>query len=144
MKKKSRSIKYITKTKKGKRQYADPDATLFTHPTRAKIIDLLKDGKKTTGELESLIGENRINLYHHLNLLESEAIVTSTIANRQKIFEISKDNIPDPQIIIIKIPNLKNIQEEVMNSFSKIFSLVNDPQTVPKSLSGKKIILEFQ
>lgn len=149
MKSNTRSIKSVAKTKKGKRRYANPDATLFTHPTRAKIIDHLMEGKRTTGDLEALIGENRINLYHHLNLLESEAVISSTIENRQKVFMLSKNDIPYPQIIVIQIPKIKEIQEETLHALSKILDLVNGKQKLPgsdmsKSLSGKKIIVEFQ
>ena len=56
---KKNKLKKDSQTKKGHRTYADPQSTLLAHPTRQQILETLKDGKKTTKELEKITGENR-------------------------------------------------------------------------------------
>lgn len=85
-------LKKQAKTKAGLRQYADPKSTLLNHPTRAKILEALSEGPKTTTELQTETQENRINLYYHLNTLESEGMIEYKIEHREKIFRLRKLN----------------------------------------------------
>jgi len=149
LKNKFHSIKSVAKTKRGKRQYANPEATLLTHPTRMKIIDSLKSGHKSTTEIESLVGENRINLYHHLNLLESENIISSTVINRQKMFRIAENKFSiQTQVLVLSIPNSIEIKKMVIKSLSDIIRITDSNIEIEElndlsSLNGKKIIIEF-
>ena len=54
---------------------APPSLSASTHPTRQAILKALKDGTKTTVDLEEVTGETRYNLYHHLAVLEDADLV---------------------------------------------------------------------
>lgn len=147
-------MKNNTITKKGQRKYADAQSTLFTHPTRMKILAQLETGKKTTTELEKLTGENRVNLYHHLNLLENELLIISEKSNRQKYFQLnSKSNdkiLQDSENVIlsIKLENKPLKKEKVFQLLNKLLdeseSKIPPIKEFDKNLfSLKRIILEF-
>lgn len=142
-------LKPNTLTKKGKRQYANPQATLYSHPTRIKILSNLQSGEKSTAELESLIGENRVNLYHHLNLLEHDMVIKSEILDRKKVFKLLEVNKKlNTPIIFISIPNSEEIQKCVIKSINSIQKLVNSDLLEQRiefntNMKGKKILIEF-
>ena len=148
-------MKEQTITKKGQRKYADPQGTLFNHPTRMKILENLQTGKKTTLELEKLTGENRVNLYHHLNLLENESLISSEKQNRQKYYNLKKNsndkrNI-DPENVILYFHISQSLEKksviiQLLNklldeSFSKIPHI---DKFDTKSFSTKRLILDFE
>lgn len=67
-----------------------------SHPTREMILRELKDGPRSTLELEEVTGEDRYNLYHHLGVLEEARLVRSKLSSgRTKIFELLSPKRPD-------------------------------------------------
>lgn len=67
-----------------------------SHPTREMILRELKDGPRSTLELEEVTGEDRYNLYHHLGVLEDARLVRSTLSSgRTKVFELLSPKRPD-------------------------------------------------
>ena len=67
-----------------------------SHPTREVILRELKEGPRSTLELEEVTGESRYNLYHHLGVLEDAQLVTSSVSSgRTKVFELLKPKRPD-------------------------------------------------
>ena len=148
-------MKEQTITKKGQRKYADPQGTLFNHPTRMKILENLQTGKKTTLELEKLTGENRVNLYHHLNLLEKESLISSEKQNRQKYYNLKTDSNDqrkiDPENVILTFYIFQSTEKK-----STVIQLLNrlleeSDSIIPhlekfdtKSFSTKRLILDFE
>ena len=63
---------------KPKREHLDGAVKAAKHTTRAKILEQLKKGEKSTADLESLIEEDRYNLYHHLDTLEDFGLIVSS------------------------------------------------------------------
>jgi DNA-binding transcriptional ArsR family regulator len=147
-------LKNISNTKKGQRKYAHPQGTLFNHPTRISILETLQQGKKTTNELEQLIGENRVNLYHHLNILENEALIISEINNRQKYFELNNNSIKKQHLetenlfLSLNISNNKEKKEKFINLLNELLNISeNKPPLMDnvsnENLTFKKVILEL-
>lgn len=73
-----------------------------SHPTREVILRELKDGTRSTLELEEATGESRYNLYHHLSVLEDAQLVRYDISEgRTKVFELSNPNRPEVSFIVL-------------------------------------------
>ena len=78
------------------RSYAADAIKATSHPTRALILKALRDEDRSTVELEELTGENRYNLYHHLDVLQQVGLVGFRIGvSRMKEFHLKKPKRPD-------------------------------------------------
>lgn len=76
--------------KQRKRLYSSGHLTAINHPLRISLLEFIKEGIKTTPELADALGENRINLYHHLNSLEKSGLIESYFeGDRVKRFRIT-------------------------------------------------------
>ncbi len=49
----------------------------LSHPKRLEILNLLRDGEKSAGELVSLTGSSKANLSQHLAVLRQRRIVST-------------------------------------------------------------------
>lgn len=73
-----------------------------SHPTREVILRELKDGPRSTLELEDATGESRYNLYHHLGVLEDAQLVKSSVSSgRTKVFELLKPKRPEVAFVVL-------------------------------------------
>ena len=73
-----------------------------SHPTRELILRELKEGPRSTLELEDVTGEDRYNLYHHLSVLEDAQLVSSAISSgRTKVFELLTPKRPDVAFMVL-------------------------------------------
>jgi len=73
-----------------------------SHPTRELILRELKEGPRSTSELEDVTGESRYNLYHHLSVLEEAQLVRSAISSgRTKVFELLTPKRPDVAFMVL-------------------------------------------
>jgi len=78
------------------RSYAADAIKATAHPTRALILRALRDRSRSTVELEELTGENRYNLYHHLDVLQQVGLVGFRMGeSRTKEFHLKKPRRPD-------------------------------------------------
>lgn len=116
------------KTKKGtERLYATPQTTLINHPTRQKILEVLAaESSKTTKDLEQQISVNRMNLYHHLNLLEQEGLVETTTKKREKHFQIaSSTGQPAMLNLKVKLPAAAQKRKEFLDLLTQTLQLAD-------------------
>ncbi|MHA1983266.1 MAG: winged helix-turn-helix domain-containing protein [Candidatus Hodarchaeales archaeon] len=82
-------LKNKTQTKKGERVYANAQTTLFSHPTRLKILEALRSGSKSTREIQKEAEiDDRMKLYYHLNLLVEEKIIKIIGTTKEKIYSL--------------------------------------------------------
>ena len=117
-------LKNRAQTKKGFRVYANAQTALITHPTRLKIIEILRSGNKSTRELEKETKENRMNLYYHLNLLLDENIIKIVSTTREKIYSLEKESTDGKTIpISMKLEIPKNVNDK-KDFYSKLSDLV--------------------
>lgn len=78
------------------RSYAADAIKATAHPTRALILKALRGQSRSTAELEDLTGENRYNLYHHLDVLQQVGLVGFRMGeSRMKEFHLQKPKRPD-------------------------------------------------
>lgn len=57
----------------------------MANPHRRRMLDLLRERARTTGELEDALGENRFLVMQHLNLLRAAGLVTVEAQGRERI-----------------------------------------------------------
>ena len=70
---------------KKERDYMSLTSKAVAHPMRQKILLNLKESAKTTVKLEEELGEDRYNLYHHLEILvDADLIEKKVIVNKGK------------------------------------------------------------
>ncbi|MHA2278750.1 MAG: winged helix-turn-helix domain-containing protein [Candidatus Kariarchaeaceae archaeon] len=78
--------------KKSSRTYSSGTLAALSHPLRVSIFELIQKGAKTTIEIEKILNENRVNLYHHLNVLEKSGLIESYFGqDRLKKFKIKSE-----------------------------------------------------
>ncbi|MFB6216353.1 MAG: ArsR/SmtB family transcription factor [Candidatus Aenigmatarchaeota archaeon] len=66
---------------------------MIAHPTRLKILDLLRDGEKTVTELIDGTGESQPTISHHLSELRKRNIVESTREGQNIFYEVSHEKV---------------------------------------------------
>ncbi len=66
---------------------------IFTHPKRLKIIDILRKGEKSVGELEELSEISQSNLSQHFAVLRQRKIVTARREGQNIYYSISNPKI---------------------------------------------------
>jgi len=65
--------------------YFDSVWKALANPHRRRMLDLLRDRPRTTGELAEVLGENRFLVMQHLNLLRESNLVTVEVDGRRRI-----------------------------------------------------------
>ena len=89
-------------TSKTERSYINPITKALSHPVRSVIIEALKEAPRSTVDLETLTGENRYNLYHHLNALEQVGLVGwKMLDNKTKLYNLKE--LKNPRVSALNI-----------------------------------------
>jgi len=93
-----------------------------SHPTREMILRELKEGPRSTLELEDVTGESRYNLYHHLGVLEDAQLVKSSVSSgRTKVFELRTPKRPDVAFMVLDGSN-----EDEARALRKILEILQE------------------
>jgi len=94
------------------RSYAADAIKATSHPTRALILKALRDVSRSTVELEELTGENRYNLYHHLEVLQQVGLVGFRMGeNRMKEFHLRKPKRPDTAYLQLEREDPEDVEK---------------------------------
>ena len=97
------------KKSKSSRSYIRPATKAATHPVRAQILKALKASDKSTVELESITGEARYNLYHHLNALEQTGFVGWKMRdNKTKQYHLKRTKNPEAKVLVFDKNDIKS------------------------------------
>lgn len=97
------------KKSKSSRSYIRPETKAATHPVRSQILKALKAGDKSTVDLESITGEARYNLYHHLNALEETGFVGWKMRdNKTKLYHLKIPENPEARVLVFDKKDVKN------------------------------------
>ena len=108
---------------KTSRSYIRSATKAATHPVRADILKALKEGDKSTVELEQVTGETRYNLYHHLNALEQVGLVGWTMKdNKTKLYHSETPNTPEVAVVILSEADIKGKKEK----FNKLIDALGE------------------
>lgn len=65
----------------------------LAHPTRLKIIALLKDGEKSVGALEAEVGTSQSNVSQHLGLLRAKEILAARREGNQVYYRVRDERL---------------------------------------------------
>jgi ArsR family transcriptional regulator len=65
----------------------------LAHPTRLKVIALLKDGEKSVGTLEAEIGTSQSNISQHLGLLRAKEILLARREGNQVYYRVRDERL---------------------------------------------------
>jgi DNA-binding transcriptional ArsR family regulator len=112
-----------------------------SHPTRELILRELKEGPRSTLELEAATGEDRYNLYHHLGVLEDARLVTSSVGEgRTKTFELREAKRPEVAFLV-----LDRSDEEEAEILEKVVDLLEreTPDGIPRASDVRRAKMVF-
>ncbi len=62
-------------------------------PMRIKLLDRLRDGEATVGELQAALGASQQNVSKHLGILNQAGMVTRTKSGNHALFSISDPSV---------------------------------------------------
>lgn len=65
----------------------------LAHPTRLKIIALLRDGEKSVGALEAEVGTSQSNVSQHLGLLRAKEILAARREGNQVYYRVRDERL---------------------------------------------------
>ena len=106
--------------KEERRKKVPKKISSVSHPTRQAILEELKGKEQTTLDLEQSLDESRYNLYHHLEVLETQGIIEQKREGKVKVYNLRKNVAP----IVLEINKLsKDKQNEFKLLLNKILSL---------------------
>jgi DNA-binding transcriptional ArsR family regulator len=107
------------------RSYAADAIKATAHPTRALILKALRDRSRSTVELETMTGENRYNLYHHLDVLQQVGLVGFRMGeSRMKEFHLRKPRRPDTAYLQLEREDPEDVAklERIVAVLGEIFA----------------------
>lgn len=121
--------------KKSNRVYSSKLLSALSHPLRVSIYELIQKGANTTIEMEKILKENRVNLYHHLNVLEKVGLIESYFGDdRLKKFRL-KDQVDSSKTKL----ELNISENEVENNLNEPNSVVVTPTPKNKKKFTSKV-----
>jgi len=90
----------------------------IAYPMRLKIIDVLKDERKSLGQLLAELGTTKANLSQHLKILRQQGIISSGREGSTVYYSISNSNIAEVSLLIKKLL-VERLKEEMPSFLSR-------------------------
>lgn len=66
---------------------------VLADPTRRRILDLLRDGERTVGELVAALGTAQPNMSKHLKTLDAAALVRVRVDGPRRHYSLAPDRL---------------------------------------------------
>jgi DNA-binding MarR family transcriptional regulator len=134
--KKSKTPKESAKTRK---TYLSSTSGALSHPMRQTLYDLIRRGITTVPELAEILNENRINLYHHLKVLEDQGFISSYFGqDRTKQYKI---HLAESKKIKIPIFKKEMNLSKLINEKESI--ILNPPENQDESIKFREKVKEL-
>ena len=76
-------------------------------PMRIKLLDRLRDGEATVGQLRDALGASQQNVSKHLGILHAAGMVSRTKHGTQAVYAISDPSVVKPrtlEMMMIELP----------------------------------------
>ena len=132
------------KKNKAKRSYIRPATKAAAHPVRAQILKALKESDKSTVELESITGEARYNLYHHLNALEQRNFISWEMKdNKTKLYCIKNRENPEEAVIILDENDIRDNREKFKLLINTLSEIQGEEITSYEKITNAEICLYY-
>ena len=105
------------------RSYIESATKAAIHPVRSKILKALKEGEKSTLDLEEITGQARYNLYHHLNELERVGLIGWKIEDsRIKRYFLKTPENPVAAVVVLDENDIRKKRKD----FNELVDLLSD------------------
>ena len=105
------------------RQFKAEIFQALAHPTRIAILDLLRDGDLTVGNVAERLGLEQANLSQHLAVLRAKQIVATRKAGNQVFYSVR-----DPLIWKVLDLMLRYFQNQVSESVAMLEEMEKDEE----------------
>ena len=114
---------------RGARTYLEGAVKAASHPIRNQILRNLKKGPLSTIDLEEMVGENRYNLYHHLDvLIQSNLICEDAPTGKMKRYRMNVPKKPEVGVLLFN-------QDDIKNNLSSWYTILD----ILEKIEGEKI-----
>jgi hypothetical protein len=131
-------------TIKSSRSYISNTTKAATHPVRSQILKALKEGDRSTVELEAVTGEARYNLYHHLNALEEAGFIGWAMKdNKTKLFHLKARRKPREEVIVLNTTDIQEKPREFRDLVQALANMQGDPIEDFSSITNAEIYVHF-
>ncbi len=84
----------------------------ISDPVRREILELLKDGRKTAGEISSCFNLTGATVSYHLSNLKKADLITETKQKNYIYYELNSSVFEDVLVWIYKLGGKKNGKEK--------------------------------
>lgn len=103
------------------RQYKAQFFQTLAHPQRIHLLDLLRDGPQTVGELQARLAPEASNISQQLSVLRKQRIVYSRKEGTSVIYDVTDPLVFDILDVSRKMfeNQLAELQSAVMNDMSR-------------------------
>ena len=128
---------------RGARTYLESAVKAASHPIRNQILRNLKKGPLSTIDLEEMVGENRYNLYHHLDvLIQSNLICEDAPTGKMKRYRMNVPKKPEVGVLLFNQDDIKNN----LSSWYKMLSILeeNEGEKIPIKSKIKEIEIHLK
>ena len=83
----------------------------ISDPVRREILELLKDGRKTAGEISSTFNLTGATISYHLSILKKANLITETKQKKYIFYELNSSVFEEILVWIYKLGGDKNGKE---------------------------------
>lgn len=92
---------------------------VFTSPVRLEILDTLRSGKRSVGELVELTGLNQSNVSHHLKVMRENGIVNKEKKGNFVFYTLANPKISEAfgimkEILMDKLAEAQKLYEKII------------------------------
>jgi len=130
---------------KTSRSYIRAATKAATHPVRSHILKALRDGDKSTVELEQITGETRYNLYHHLNALQQVGLVGWTMRDKKtKLYHLTTPNTPEVAVIVLSEDDIRAKKQQFKTFIETLGDLDGEAIPYPNKITSAEICLYYK
>lgn len=82
----------------------------LSDPSRRRILNILKDGSKTAGELAESFDITKGSLSHHFNVLKTADLVRSERRGQQIVYSLNTSVLEDAAALLVDLFDSKEME----------------------------------
>ncbi len=126
------------------RSYISQATKAAAHPVRTQILKALRQGERSTVDLEGLTGESRYNLYHHLNALEQVGLVGWKMRdNKTKLYFLRTPKKPEVAVLIFSEADIREKRRIFERMLDVLSEFEGEPIPYSDKISSVEICLNY-
>lgn len=102
---------------------------VLADPTRRRILDLLRDGERTVGDLVEALGTAQPNVSKHLRMLDAAALVRVRVDGPRRHYDLAPGRLRE---IDTWLAPFREIWADRLDEFERYLDTVSDEQRQTK------------